>query len=304
VRDVVDHRAAVPARRARVASGRDVEGDRPLRGLHAGPQPVELGQVVVPRLGVVRAPVRLARQGEAAEALRRGALDLGDRAVQIAGRDGGERRHHGVVRAEGLPGPLVVDAAHGVREHGVGGGPHRQTLVGEDHLRVDAVGVQVAQPLFGFGPRLRTHQVLALEPGLAQLLRPEALHHAPAHAAGVDLDARQAVAVLRVDALAPQPRGLVRVGVGRDHEVLVRVARARGPRPADTARCRGAPGVRIGDRLRTQDRFLHCTSVCCSWSSKSGSTSAPMSTGARGSPARLPIMRIPPAPGSSTSTTR
>ena len=75
------------------------------------PERVEHRQVVVRVLDVVPAPDRLARQREDAEAELRDALDLGDRALEIAGGQRGRGRHAVDVGAERLPRPVVPDAA-------------------------------------------------------------------------------------------------------------------------------------------------------------------------------------------------
>ena len=244
VRDVVDDGAAVAARGARVAAGGDVEGDGQPRVLDGGPQRVEQRQVVVRMVDVVRAPDRLAGQGQRAEAHLGHALHLGDGALEIGGGDGGHRREPVVVGAEGLPRPLVPDAALRLGEDRVGRGPHGEALVGEDHLGVDAVARVIAQPVPRIGAGQLAQPVLALHVVHAQPVRAMPLGHAPLDAVRVGGHARQAVAVLRVDALGPEVRGLVGVAVGGDDEVLVGIVRPRGAAPAGMARGIQPPQVR------------------------------------------------------------
>src|SRR5262249_46610944 len=126
-----------------------------------------------------------------------------------------------------------------------------------------------------------------------------------------DLHPGQAVAVLRVDALGPEVRGLVGVAVGGDDEVLPGIVRARGARPAGVPRGIQPPQVRRVDlelaHVFSSKTTFHCTSVkgtlASSCASNTASTGAPMVTTCCGSPSRLPSMRMPPACGSSTSTT-
>ena len=190
VRDVVDHRAAVAARGARVAPRRDVEGDGEVGVLDDGPQGVEHGQVVVRVLDVVGAPHRLAGQGEHAEAQGGHPLDLGDRALEIGGGQRGRRRHALDVGAEGLPRPVVPHLALGQREGRVGSRPHGEALVGEDHLGVDAVPVLVAQALARVRAGLLARVVLALQRAEPQPIGAMALGDAPLHALVVRHHAR------------------------------------------------------------------------------------------------------------------
>ena len=241
VEDIVGHRSAVAARAARVPAGRDVECDRQAGLFDGGPELVELGQVVVASVLAGRAPDGLGGEGEAAEAAIGGAVDLGDGAGDVARRDAGQRRGAVVGRPEDLPGPVVPGAAHGVAEDRVGRGPHREALVGEDDLAVDAVEVHVTAALGGVGVAvLVAHEVFAGQLEVADLGRAVSFCHLPAHAVVIDFDARQAVAVGRVDALLPEVDRFVDVAVGRDHEVLGGVVGARGARPTGGARCFGA----------------------------------------------------------------
>ncbi len=139
MRNVVDDGAAVFARRARIASSRDVERDRQIGCLDHRPHRIENRQIVVWMTRVMRAEDRLARQSEAAEAQLRDALDFLDRALEVGRRDRRHRRHAVVVLREGLPRPVVVDADLRVRKVGVGRGPHRKTLVRKNNFRIDAV---------------------------------------------------------------------------------------------------------------------------------------------------------------------
>src|SRR5262249_49672981 len=109
----------------------------------------------------------------------------------------------------------------------------------------------------------------------------------------------------------PQVRRLVGVAVGRHHEVLVGIARARGAGPSDVARGLGAPEVGLVDldlahAALLSDNF-QCTRVkgtlASSCGSKTASTGAPIPRRWRGAAGRLASMRMLPACGSSTSTT-
>jgi len=61
-----------------------------------------------------------------------------------------------------------VDAALRVREVGIGRRPHRETFVGEDYFRIDAVANLILQPLIGIGARLRAQMVFAFEAAVEQ----------------------------------------------------------------------------------------------------------------------------------------
>src|SRR5438445_110043 len=83
-----------------------------------------------------------------------------------------------------------------------------------------------------------------------------------------------ALAVLRVDALGPERRRLVGVAVGGDHEVLVRIARARAAAPAGAARCLQPPQVGRVDLELAHEGLLQCTSVNGTFASSCGSNTA------------------------------
>ena len=116
----------------------------------------------------------------------------------------------------------------------------------------------------GIGAGQLAQPVLALELVGAQPIRPVALGHAPLHAVGVHDDPRHPLAILGVDARGPQIGGLVDVGVGRDDEVLLRIAGARGARPARVAGRVQAPagsGSLMTSSVVLMRVLLHCTSV-------------------------------------------
>ncbi len=259
---------------------RDARGSRPIGVLDRRPQRVEHRQVVVRMVDVVGAPHRLAGEGQRAKAELGHALDFDDGTLEIGGGDGRRRRHAMVVAREDLPRPFVVDAALGHGEGAVGRGPHRQPLVGEDHLGVDAVAIHVAQPLLGLGAGQLPQAVLALELIGAQAVRAMALGDPPLHSVGVDDDARYPLAILGVDPGGPQIGRLVGVSVGGDDEILPGIADPRAARPAGVAGSLRAPDVGLVDgQLTRAHRFaLQCTSVnsgvASSWASNTASTGA------------------------------
>ena len=193
-------------------------------------------QVVVHMVHIVPAPDGLAGEREGLVAELCAALDLGERAVEVARRDGGHGHHLLRPGAELLPGPVVPHPALRIGEHRVRRRPHGEALVREDDLGVDAVALIVADAPFGVGAGLRAHPVLALEAHDPDAVRPVALAIAPLHAVLVGDDAGRALAVFLRQARGPQVRRLVGVAVGRDHVVFLRVAGARGARPAFVAR--------------------------------------------------------------------
>ena len=232
VHRVVDDGPAVTARRTWITSSRNVEGDRQVGLLDGLPEWIELRKIVVRMPGVVPAPHGLAWKREPAEAQLRDAPNLHDGPLEIAGRHRRHRREPVVVRAEGFPGPVVPDPAHGVREDRVGGRPHREALVREDDLRIDAVARIVAQPLL-WGPAGSIS--LEVFPFVDHVLKPhraESFGELEERAVAARVDSRKPIPVLDVDPLRPQARGLVRVAVGRDHQELAGVPRAGAARPA------------------------------------------------------------------------
>src|SRR5260370_17372470 len=76
MRGVVDYRAAVLARRARVASGRDMKRDRQIKILNDRPHRVEDLHVVIRMTCIVTAEDRLARQPPPTESQLRDPLDF------------------------------------------------------------------------------------------------------------------------------------------------------------------------------------------------------------------------------------
>src|SRR5207245_6306662 len=103
VRGVVDDRAAVLARGARIAPGRDVKRDREIAVLNYLPHGIEERHVVVGMSRVVRTPNRLAWQRDAAETRFRRAADFRDGEAEISGHDSGHRRPEVIELADGLP---------------------------------------------------------------------------------------------------------------------------------------------------------------------------------------------------------
>ena len=249
VHGVVDDGAALAAGGARIAAGGDVERDRQVDVLDAVPQRLELAQVVVQVLVVGRPEDGLARQRQATEAERGAALDLGDRPVEVGGRHAGHRHQLVVVRAERLPGPVVVDPAHGLAELGVPRCPDGEALVREQHLGVDAVEGEIADAVLGRPARLVAQQLVALERHVLELRGPEPLGLLELIALGVDDDAGQPIAVASVHAGQPQVAGLLHVAVGRRHVVLVGGVGPSRAQPALVPRRLEPPDV-VGIRLR------------------------------------------------------
>src|SRR5262249_36488490 len=173
-----------------------------------------------------------------------------------------------------------------LREDRVGRGPHGEALVREDDLRVDAVAVLVEQALLWIGAGLLAQLILAFEAVEADAIGPVPFGHAPLDAILVRDHTGQAIAVLRIHALRPQVRRLVGVAVGRHHEVLVGIARARGARPPDVARGLDAPEVGLVDLDLAHAALLsdsfQCTRVkgtlASSCGSNTASTRAPIRT--------------------------
>ena len=126
--------------------------------------------------------------------------------------------------------------------------------------------------------------------------------------------------VLGLDVLGEVARGLVRVAVGRHHEVLVRVVWPRGPRPAGWSGCRLPPCVprRFGDaHLQSFARHVRCGAPLVvdfpTWRSStrpSGLTcpTAPSPTSTRrgsgGSRSTTPRTSATPSPASSRCRSR
>src|SRR5262252_3679565 len=260
---------------------------------------------------VVSAPHGLARQRQRAEAHLGRTLHFLDGTLEVCRGNGDHGGEAIVVGAELLPHPLVEHAALRLREDRVGRGPHGEPLVREDDLRVDAVAVLVEEALLRIGARLLAQLILALEIVEADAIGPVPFGDAPLDAVLVGDDARKTVAILRVHALRPQVGRLVGVAIRGHHEVLVRITRARGAGPADVARGLQAPEVGFVDLDLAHAVLLsesfQCTRVkgtlARSCGSNTASTDAPILTSCRGSPSRLPSMRMLPARGSSTSTT-
>ena len=128
-------------------------------------------------------------------------------------------------------------------EDRIGGGPHGQALVGEDHLGVDAVAFVVGLPPFDGGAGAVALLVLTDHGRNADLGGAITFHHVPHITLGICFYVGDAVAVFRLDPLGPQIRRLVGVRVGRDHQIFVRVIHPRGARPALRSRGFKAPIV-------------------------------------------------------------
>ena len=179
VRNVVHDRAAVAARGARIAAGRDMEGDRQVGVGDRRPQRIEMRQVVVHVVAVMRAPHRLARQGQALEAEPGQPMHLGDRAFEVCGRERAGRDHAVLVGAELLPCPVVPHPALRHGELRVGRRPHGEALVGEDQLDIDAVEIVVGQATERVSTRLVARLVLSFEGREPQPVRPVAFSDSP-----------------------------------------------------------------------------------------------------------------------------
>ena len=243
--DIVDHRPAIAPRGARIAAGRNVEGEGQVGFLDQRPHRVEVRQVVVDVVDVMAAPDRFAGEAEHPVADPGAALDFGHGTVKVAGGDRCDGHHRVPVGAELLPGPIVPHAALGVGEHRVGRRPHGEALVRKDDLDVDPVALVVLQPLGRIGAGLRTNPILALEAHHPDAVRAVAFAVAPLHALLVGDDARRALAILLGQARRPQVRRLVRVAVGRDHEVFAGILNARRALPALGARRIEAPEILV-----------------------------------------------------------
>ena len=211
------------------------------------------------------APDRLAWQRQDAKAQLGHALHLGEGALEVARGQRRRRRHPLHVGPEGLPRPVVPHAALGLGEDRIGGGPHREALVGKDHLGVDAVAILIAQAIARIGARLLPRHVLTLEIAQAQPVGPMPLGDAPLHALVVGDHARHAVLVLLVDPVRPEARRLIGVAIRGDDEVLVGRAGPGRACPPSSARAFEAPAIRLVDddivRGGRAHEVLHWTSV-------------------------------------------
>src|ERR1700675_1416624 len=87
MRYVVDDRAAFLACDARIASGRDVEGDRQIAIVDRSPHRIVGGQIVVGIARVVAAEYRLAWESQESKAHFRDALDFLDRERHVGGHN-------------------------------------------------------------------------------------------------------------------------------------------------------------------------------------------------------------------------
>ena len=254
MRRIVDDGAAVVARGAWIAAGRDVEGGGQVAVPDQGPQRIEHRQVVVGMARVVGAPNRFARQGQAAKAEFRDPLDFGHRQIDIGGHDRRHRRHEIVVRAVRLPRPVVPHAALFRAEFGVLRREHRESLVGKYDLRVDTVAGMVANAIERVAPGVAAQAIL---PALRRIVLRYGAHarslvaldHHPLVAFFIDFDVRQTVAELFVDALPPELARLVDVAVGRDQQVAVGIVGARGALPAFMPRRFESPAIFLIDVL-------------------------------------------------------
>ena len=246
---VVHHRAAVAPGRARIAPGGDVEGHRQIDFGDAGPERVELRQVVVQVLVVRRTPDRLAGKGEATEAQRRHALDLGNRAVEVRCGNAAHRRQLVVVRAEGLPRPVVPHPAHVLAELGIRRGPDGEALVREEHLGIHPVRLQIGQALLRRFASTVAQAVFALELDAANPHRAKPLGLLEPPPLRIHRNARQPLPKALVHARAPQVGRLLHMPIRRHHEVLVGIVGPRRTLPAfDTRRLKPPSIVRIRRR--------------------------------------------------------
>ncbi len=165
----------------------------------------------------------------------RHALDFLDCERDVRGHDRRRRRHEIVILAVHLPREIVPNLALRHPERGIAGGEHHEALVGKDDLGIDAVADLILNPCDGIGARVAAQTILAV---LTRHVRDHPRTHArfaqalgdePLFALGVDLDMGQAVAILRVEPLAPQAARFVGVTIRGDHQVPVGIA---GPRRA------------------------------------------------------------------------
>src|SRR5262249_15760821 len=208
-------------RGARVAAGGYMEGYREVAILDHGPHRIEYRKIVVRVPRVMRAEDRLARQSESAIAHRGDALDLGDRALEVAGCDRGHGHQPIAVFSVGFPDPVVVDAALGLREQRVGRRPHRESLVWEDDLDVHPVAIVIAKALLRGCAGFVAHQLLALKIAVQQARARPSLGDLPLHPVLIDFGPRKAVAVFLVDPLDPEIGGFVCVAIRRHPELLL-----------------------------------------------------------------------------------
>ena len=185
---------------------------------------------------------RLARQRQESESDFRNALDFLDRQRDVGRHDRRGRRHEVVVLAVHLPREIVPHAALRHPERRVLGREHHQALVRENDLRIDAVAELILNSFFWISADPAAQAILAvLARHVANHARPhtrlaDALGDEPLLAIRVDFDVRQAVAKLRIDAIAPEIAGLVGVAIRRNHQVLVRIVGSRRARPSFMAR--------------------------------------------------------------------
>ena len=220
-----------------------MEGHRQIDFGDAGPERIELRQVVVQVFVVGCAPDRLAGQGEATEPQRRHALNLGDCAVDVRRGDAAHRRQPVVVVAEGLPRPVVPHMAHVLAERGVRRRPDGEALVGEEHLGVHAVGLQIGQAFLRRLASAVAQAVFALELDAANPHRAKPLGLLEPPPLRIHGDARQPLAEALVHARAPQIGRLLHMAVRGHHEVLVGIVGTRRAPPPFHARRLEPPGI-------------------------------------------------------------
>jgi hypothetical protein len=90
-------------------------------------------------------------------------------------------------------------------------------------------------------------EVLAGERAVEEARARPSFGDAPPDAVLVDLDARQAMQILLVNALRPEIRRLLRMTIRRDHEEATRIVGPRGALPSSMARRIEPPAIILID---------------------------------------------------------
>ena len=204
---VVDHRAAVAARRARVAPGGDVERDRQIGFLDQRPHRIEVRQIVVDVIDVVRRP-----RSACTAATARGSRSwrrARSRPSRRAGRRWRSRRTGSMLSGCG-PNCSHAQSFHtrhcALANTGSGVAHIARPLLGKMISTSTPSVAVVADAVCHVGTGARAHPVLAFEAHDAHAVGAIALAVAPLHALVVGDDARHALAVLRRRCASPTDR--------------------------------------------------------------------------------------------------
>ena len=163
VRNIVNQRPAIAPDRARVASGRDVEGHGQVHFFDQRPEGLERFVVVLQLALFERTKDGFIRHGESLEAVLRSPSHFGHGSFKVAGGNHGHGHKARPVIAKGLQRPAVPGPEHRPLKNRVRRAKGQQTLVRKNNLGVNAIRVRVGQTLCDIGAGMVAAQIFGLK---------------------------------------------------------------------------------------------------------------------------------------------